>query len=140
MLVIMCAPCRIMRDVSGPQSAVQITGLIALKRNNEWIFYGEIYMQKYMRYFIYLYTFIILHILCNTIYILRIFLRISILSIILGSITPRPSRPPGNARWFHGSFTTISDSGEFSAVQKFPISCGKRVSSLAEAAHISPEQ
>lgn len=35
MLVIMCAVCRIMRRVSGPQSAVQITGLIALKRSNE---------------------------------------------------------------------------------------------------------
>jgi len=35
MLVIMCALCRIVRRVSGPQSAVQITGLIALKRSNE---------------------------------------------------------------------------------------------------------
>lgn len=35
MLAIMCALCRIMRRVSGPQSAVQITGLIVLKRNNE---------------------------------------------------------------------------------------------------------
>lgn len=36
MLVIMCTLCRIMRRVSGLQSTVQITGLIVLKRSNEY--------------------------------------------------------------------------------------------------------